>query len=88
MKGILTPEEKQYLRRVSNYLGSMGMQDGNIEIDIDNGWSFSYGDINWDYVSHFANNYNADIPSAKEWINNMTTNQRPQWMTRTLKLED
>ena len=64
MKGILTPEEKQYLRRVSNYLGSMGMQDGNVEIDIDNGWTFDYNDINWDYVSLFANNYNADIPSG------------------------
>jgi hypothetical protein len=64
MKELLTPEEKQYLRRVSNYLGSMGMRDGNIEIDIDNGWTFSYDDINWEYVSHFANNYNADIPSG------------------------
>jgi hypothetical protein len=33
MKGILTPEEKQYLRRVTNYLGSLGMRDGNIEVD-------------------------------------------------------
>jgi len=64
MKGILTPEEKQYLRRISNYLGSMGMQDGNIEIDMDNGWTFNYEDVNWDYITHFTNNYNADIPSG------------------------
>ena len=64
MKGILTPEEKQYLRRISNYLGSMGMQDGNIEIDMDNGWEFNYEDVNWDFVTHFTNNYNADIPSG------------------------
>jgi hypothetical protein len=64
MKGILTPEEKQYLRRISNYLGSMGMQDGNIEIDMDNGWQFNYEDVNWDFVTHFTNNYNADIPSG------------------------
>ena len=32
---ILTPEEKKYLRRVANYLGSLGMKDGNIEIDVD-----------------------------------------------------
>jgi hypothetical protein len=62
MKGILTPEEKQYLRRVTNYLGSLGMRDGNIEVDIDNGWTFSYDDINWEYVTGFANNYNSDIP--------------------------
>ena len=64
MKELLTPEEKQYLKRVSNYLGSMGMQDGNIEIDIDNGWTFSYDDIDWNYITHFTNNYNADIPSG------------------------
>ena len=64
MKELLTPEEKQYLRRVSNYLGSMGMQDGNVEIDIDNGWTFSYDDIDWNYITHFTNNYNADIPSG------------------------
>jgi len=64
MEELLTPEEKQYLRRVSNYLGSMGMQDGNVEIDIDNGWTFSYDDVDWNYVTHFTNNYNADIPSG------------------------
>jgi hypothetical protein len=64
MKGILTPEEKQYLRRVSNYLGSMGMQDGNIEIDMDNGAEFEYDDVDWNYITHFTNNYNADIPSG------------------------
>ena len=31
----------------------MGMQDGNIEIDIDNGWTFSYDDIDWDYMYPF-----------------------------------
>ena len=64
MKGILTPEEKQYLRRISNYLGSMGMQDGNIEIDMDNQEEFDYDNVDWDYITHFSNNYNADIPSG------------------------
>ena len=64
MKGILTPEEKQYLRRISNYLGSMGMQDGNIEIEMDNQEEFDYENVDWDYVTHFTNNYNADIPSG------------------------
>lgn len=62
MKGILTPEEKQYLRRVTNYLGSMGMKDGNIEIEMHDNESFDYEEINWNYVTRFANNYNADIP--------------------------
>ena len=36
MKGILTPEEKQYLRRTSNYLRSLGMREGLIEIEMEN----------------------------------------------------
>jgi hypothetical protein len=64
MKELLTPEEKQYLKRVSNYLGSMGMQDGNIEIDMDNQEEFEYDNVDWDYITHFTNNYNADIPSG------------------------
>lgn len=62
MKGILTPEEKQYLKRVTNYLRSMGMSDGNIEIEMGDDESFDYEEINWNYVTRFANNYNADIP--------------------------
>jgi len=61
MKGILTPEEKRYLKRVSNYLQSLGMTDGTIdfELDYDN---FDYDDINWDQITHFSNNYRAEIP--------------------------
>jgi hypothetical protein len=36
MKGILTPEEKQYLRRTSNYLRSLGMKEGLIEFEMQN----------------------------------------------------
>jgi hypothetical protein len=64
MKGILTPEEKQYLRRVSNYLGSMGMRDGTIEIEIENDLTVDYDDVDWNYITHFNNNYNSDIPSG------------------------
>ena len=35
MKQILTPEEKQYLRRTANYLGSLGMREGYIEIELE-----------------------------------------------------
>jgi hypothetical protein len=64
MEGILTPEEKKYLRRVTNYVGSMGMYDGNIEFDIDSYSPFDPNDIEWDEVTHFSNNYRADIPSG------------------------
>jgi hypothetical protein len=61
---ILTPEDKQYLRRVCRYLSSLGMRDGSIEMDID-GWSdFNFSDINWEKETHFSNNYNAEIPNG------------------------
>ena len=58
---ILTPEDKKYLRKISNYLNSIGMKDGNIEIDMDG----QYGDlssINYMRLTHFSNNYSAEIP--------------------------
>jgi hypothetical protein len=36
------------------------------------------------HIKEDCNNY---IPSAKEWVNNMMSNQRPQWMLKTIKLE-
>jgi len=65
MKGILTLEEKQYLRRISNYLGSLGMRQGYIEIELEQeADSIDYDNIDWKYVSHFSNNYSADIPEG------------------------
>ena len=65
MKGILTPEEKQYLRRISNYLGSLGMRQGYIEIELEQeAGAIGYDYIDWKYVSHFSNNYSADIPEG------------------------
>jgi hypothetical protein len=61
---ILTPEDKQYLRRVCRYLGSLGMIDGSIEMDIDSGWNWDFSDINWEDQTHFANNYNAEVPDG------------------------
>jgi hypothetical protein len=58
---VLTPDDKKYLRRASNYLNSLGMQDGTIEIDMDG----RYGDItniNYNQLTHFSNNYSAEIP--------------------------
>jgi hypothetical protein len=61
---ILTSEDKQYLRRVCRYLGSLGMIDGSIELDIDTGWNFEFSDIDWDDQTHFSNNYSAEIPDG------------------------
>ena len=63
MKGILTTEEKQYLNRICRYLGSLGMTEGLINFEIDNEVdSLSEDYFEWKYVTHFENNYRADIP--------------------------
>jgi len=61
---LLTPEDKQYLRRVCRYLGSLGMQDGSIEMDIDTGFDFDFSDIDWEQETHFSNNYSAEVPDG------------------------
>ena len=61
---VLTPEDKKYLRGVSNYLRSYGMIDGSIEIDIDNGYDFDSSDIDWKSMTHFSNNYRAEVPEG------------------------
>jgi hypothetical protein len=65
MKGILTPEEKQYLRRTSNYLRSLGMREGLIEIEMES-WEdrINHEDIRWNDIKGFSNNYSADIPQG------------------------
>ena len=63
MKGILTTEEKQYLNRICRYLGSLGMTEGIISFEIDSEVdSLSEDYFEWKYVTHFENNYRADIP--------------------------
>ena len=65
MKKLLTPEDKQYLRRVCNYLGSLGMDAGEIEFEMDEyGDSLDYSNIHWNHITQFSNNYRADIPSG------------------------
>jgi hypothetical protein len=61
---LLTPEDKQYLRRVCRYLGSLGMRDGSIEMDIDTGFDFDFSDIDWEKETHFSNNYSAEVPDG------------------------
>ena len=65
MEKILTPEEKKYLRMVSNYLNSLGMKEGDINIELDNDAdSVGSDSIDWKYVHHFDNNYTAEIPDG------------------------
>lgn len=62
---VLTPEDKQYLRRVCRYLASLGMEDGSIEMDIDNSDDFDFTEIDWKREgSHFSNNYSAEVPDG------------------------
>ena len=63
MKNILTPEEKKYLRRISNYLRSLGMSEGLIEFEVDYG-NFDFNSIRWDQITHFENNYRAEVPDG------------------------
>lgn len=65
MEKLLTQEEKRYLKRITNYLRSLGMKYGEIEFEMDvYDGEIRYQDINWDFITHFSNNYGADIPSG------------------------
>ena len=63
MNGILTLDEKKYLNRICNYLGSLGMSVGVVGFELDaQQQELTSDDIKWEYVTHFENNYRADIP--------------------------
>lgn len=65
MEKFLTPEEKKYLRRVCNYLASLGLKYGEIEFEMEPDDTYlDYDVINWNYITHFSNNHRADIPSG------------------------
>ena len=65
MKGILTKEEKQYLMRTSRYLQSLGMMEGYIEFEMEyEDTEINSERIGWKYITHFSNNYSADIPEG------------------------
>lgn len=61
--GILTTDEKKYLNRVSNYLNSMGMDEGIIYLETQDGQP-EFTDIFWNTFSHFDNNNRAAIPDG------------------------
>jgi len=60
---ILDTDEKKYLNRVCNYLNSLGIKDGTIDMEIEPGY-FDIDEINWDEIDHFSNNYSAQIPDG------------------------
>jgi len=63
MNKILTLDEKKYLNRVCNYLGSLGMSSGVITFQLEyDQVDISEEDINWNYITAFDNNYRAEIP--------------------------
>lgn len=65
MKNILTPEEKKYLNTIGRYLNSLAMKEGTISIELDyEQHSVDEDTIDWKYVTHFDNNYRADIPEG------------------------
>ena len=65
MEKLLTTEEKQYLRRVCNYLSSLGMEVGEFEFEMDDyGDTLNYNNIDWNQMTHFSNNWRADVPSG------------------------
>jgi hypothetical protein len=63
MENILTQEDKIYLGRICRYLGSLGMTHGNIEFDTDYS-DFDFDAVDWTQVTHFSNNYTAEIPEG------------------------
>ena len=63
MQGILSPEDKKYLRFLTRYFRSVGMRDGEISIEMDYDDDLPDPDkLDWSYISHFSNNYSVEIP--------------------------
>jgi len=60
---VLTPEDKKYLGRVCRYLGSMGMERGEIQFEIEDNY-FNKDRIDLTNLNSFNNNYSADIPEG------------------------
>jgi len=67
MSNLLTLEDKKYLQRICRYLGSLGMSNGTVEFDKEYG-QFDKDDYNWNRISHFSNNYTAELPDGLKEI--------------------
>lgn len=60
---LLTQEDKKYLQRICRYLASLGMERGEIDVDVDTGY-FDSDTIDLKQIRNFSNNYHADIPQG------------------------
>jgi hypothetical protein len=63
---ILTPEDKKYLRKVSRYLQSYGLQRGDIDLlELEDGNEYyEISDIRFDRVTNLSNNYSVEVPEG------------------------
>ena len=63
---ILTPEDKKYLRKVSRYLQSYGLKQGDIELlELEDGNEiYEISDIRFDRVTNLSNNYSVEVPEG------------------------
>jgi len=63
---ILTPEDKKYLRKVTRYLQSYGLQRGDIELlELEDGNEYyEISDIRFDRVTNLLNNYSVEVPEG------------------------
>ena len=61
MSNIFTPEDKRYLRMVSNYLNSVNQKYGVIRIE---SGSCNIDDIDYDSIMYFSHDYRLEIPDG------------------------
>lgn len=63
---ILSPEDKKYLRKISRYLESYELSQGDIEIvELEYSYEvYKTSDINFDRVTNFYNNYYVEVPEG------------------------
>jgi hypothetical protein len=63
---ILSPEDKKYLRKISRYLESYELSQGDIEIvELEYSYEvYKTSDINFDRVTNFYNNYSVEVPEG------------------------
>jgi hypothetical protein len=62
MENIITNEDKKYLKKVLNYIRSLGMDYATINIEMHGYYTFNY--IDWDMITDFDNKYGAEIPQG------------------------
>jgi len=63
---ILSPEDKKYLRKISRYLESYELSQGDIEIvELEYSYEvYKTSEINFDRVTNFYNNYSVEVPEG------------------------